>query len=272
MTRLGENARLAWTIAFASIALWAATAQVGVGSLVRQEANLTTSTPSADTAGVGVGVRDTPEPLVPTATTAVDPTPTTTAVVEATPTIIEATTYDTTPTVTRPNPVAPSAAPSLVPTTTADTFSEMVATPTATGTSLLASVQPGRPPSTPTPTRERLPTPTSQISAQHTPVTRGSGDEATFRLCGSADPQAERAIEQLVAGRNFRARLTSRPDGCADLTISVSTQPASGSLAGRQSTSMNVSAGSTTGAPARSISVHIVTENGVTRATIGASR
>src|SRR5918911_3679071 len=41
--------------------------------------------------------------------------------------------------------------------------------------------------------------------------------DGTFHICG-ADPQAERTIEQLIAGRGFNATLSARGDGCADLT------------------------------------------------------
>jgi hypothetical protein len=89
-----------------------------------------------------------------------------------------------------------------------------------------------------------------------------SGDTATFRLCGVDDPDAEREIERFIAGRNFRARLVSRSDGCADLIISVSHTLAGGS----QTTSFRTSSGS-----GPEIAVRIVTENGTTRASIAGS-
>ena len=88
--------------------------------------------------------------------------------------------------------------------------------------------------------------------------------EVTILLCGGPDPEAERAIEQLINGRSFKTKLTSRPDGCADLTITVPQQ--SQPNLGRQSSSLTVSTQNST------ISVQIVTENGVTKATIGAKR
>ena len=88
--------------------------------------------------------------------------------------------------------------------------------------------------------------------------------EATFLLCGGPDPETERAIEQLINGRSFKTKLTSRSDGCADLTVTV--LPQSQPNLGRQSSSLTVSAQNST------ISVQIVNENGVTRATIGAKR
>ena len=97
-----------------------------------------------------------------------------------------------------------------------------------------------------------------QTEAPSTPL------QATFHLCGTPDPQTERAIEQLIAGRNFRATLVSRSDGCADLTIAVS-PGAAGS--GRQITNLTVSTGG-----GRTIAVQIVTENGVTNVTLGPGR
>jgi hypothetical protein len=98
----------------------------------------------------------------------------------------------------------------------------------------------------------------------------GSGSqaplEATFRLCGTADPQAERAVEQLIAGRGFSARLTGGSDGCAELTVEAS-QASARSSTSHQSVSMAVSSGS--GSPARTITVRINSEYGVTRVSIG---
>ena len=97
-------------------------------------------------------------------------------------------------------------------------------------------------------------------------------DEATFRLCGEPDPQVERSIEQLVGGRSFSVKLSSRSDGCADLTIKVSPEPACSSCYTRQSTNLAMSVGAKSDTQGHGISVQIVTENGVTRATIGAIR
>jgi hypothetical protein len=88
--------------------------------------------------------------------------------------------------------------------------------------------------------------------------------QATFRLCGGADAATARAIEQLVAGRGFSARLTGRADGCVDLAIAV--QPSSGS--GKQSSTLSVAGGSTNGAPGQRVAVQIVSENGATQVTI----
>ncbi len=88
-----------------------------------------------------------------------------------------------------------------------------------------------------------------------------SPTEAAFRLCGTADPAAERAIERLIAGRSFSSVLRSRPDGCADLTITI--DPRSVPSAGRSSSNVSVSIGS-----GQALSVQIVSESGATRATI----
>ncbi|MGI5837384.1 MAG: hypothetical protein ACOX87_12980, partial [Chloroflexota bacterium] len=114
----------------------------------------------------------------------------------------------------------------------------------------------------PKPTKvEEPPTPTPES----VPEARSSSNLiATFLLCGGPDPETERAIEQLINGRSFKTKLTSRSDGCADLTVTV--LPQSQPNLGRQSSSLTVSAQNST------ISVQIVNENGVTRATIGAKR
>ncbi len=83
-------------------------------------------------------------------------------------------------------------------------------------------------------------------------------NEGSFRLCGP-DPAVARAIEQLVAGRGFSASLFSRGDGCADLTIRVTSPVTSGT----SSSSLNVSIGS-----GRNLSMRIVSEQGATRVTL----
>ena len=68
------------------------------------------------------------------------------------------------------------------------------------------------------------PAPTAPAAPTPVPSRRGPriGQlQASFRLCGGVDATTARAIEQLVAGRGFSARLVGRPDGCADLTIAV---------------------------------------------------
>jgi len=91
-----------------------------------------------------------------------------------------------------------------------------------------------------------------------------SSNEATFRLCGTPDPETEQTIAQLIAGRSYGTTLRAGRDGCADLTITL----APGSvMPGRQTTNQTVS----TGSGAR-ISVQIASENGQTRVTLAGSR
>ena len=90
------------------------------------------------------------------------------------------------------------------------------------------------------------------------------GAQVTFRLCGGTTAQAERAVEQFIAGRAFSATLTGQPGGCADLVISVG-----GALPGRQNTSMTVGlAGAGAQGAGRNVRVQIASENGATRASI----
>lgn len=127
-------------------------------------------------------------------------------------------------------------------------------------------------PATAPPVLQQLVPDSPSVQAAQFPAVGAGGQpalQATFRLCGTADPPIERAIEQLVAGRGFSARLVGRQDGCADLTLNISPQASPGSLSSRQSASLTVSAGS--GHPAQRIAVRLVSENGVTHANIGAS-
>jgi hypothetical protein len=101
------------------------------------------------------------------------------------------------------------------------------------------------------------------VPAQSTPTTPGTALQATYRLCGAPDPQTRQSIEQLIGGRGFSARLASRPDGCADLTISVNPDQAARST-GSQSVSLSVGLGGS-----QTISIQIVSENGATRVTTG---
>ncbi len=111
----------------------------------------------------------------------------------------------------------------------------------------------------------------SSVLTQPDPAPDPAALQATFRLCGTPDPQTERALEQLIAGRGFSARLVSRPDGCADLTVKVPPQPA-GVTTGRASSRLVVSTGGGPAGPGRTISVQIVSENGATRVSIGAGQ
>ena len=86
------------------------------------------------------------------------------------------------------------------------------------------------------------------------------GQEGTFHLCGGADTSAAaRAIEQLIAGRGFSASLSSRGDGCADLTIRVNSSSTGGSASSR----LKVSLGS-----GQSLDIEILSERGATRVAI----
>jgi hypothetical protein len=131
--------------------------------------------------------------------------------------------------------------------------------PTSTPTPLPAPTSPPSPVALATPVAEDNVPPTPSAVAQ-------SALQATFRLCGSPDPNTQRSIEQLIAGRGFSARLASRSDGCADLSITVS--PSSSRVSsGRQSTSLSISSGS--GGSAHPISIQIVSQNGATHVAIG---
>jgi hypothetical protein len=170
-----SHARLAWGIALASLALWAASAPAAFGQFSSWSA-AAFSQASADDQGSGVAAGD-------------------------------ATTQQGAPCPPQPSAVADSAPPAPTPAPTGAT-------------------------------------------------------QATYRLCG-ADPQIERAIEQLVAGRSFSTTLMSRGDGCADLLVKVAAAQAS-STTGRISSNLTVSLGS-----GQSLSVQIVSENGATHAHIG---
>lgn len=87
----------------------------------------------------------------------------------------------------------------------------------------------------------------------------GPTQQGSFHLCGP-DAQVARAIEQLVAGRGFSASVSTRGDGCADLTIKT-ISPVSN---GRASSTLKVSLGS-----GQSLSIQIVSEDGATHASIG---
>ena len=87
----------------------------------------------------------------------------------------------------------------------------------------------------------------------------GTLDRPDAERLAAVDPQIERAIEQLVAGRSFSATLVGLKDGCAELSI---TATGSASGAGRQSTNLTIGGG-------QGVAVRIVSENGSTHATIG---
>jgi hypothetical protein len=141
-------------------------------------------------------------------------------------------------------------------TETITTSGESVADDAATVPGLDAGEQ--SPPCLPLPQAITQPAPSVMIAPPST-----AGQEGNFHMCGP-DTQAAQAIEQLIAGRGFSARLTSRGDGCADLAINV-TSPETTS--GRASSNLRVSLGSGQG-----LSIQIVSEGGATHASIGPSR
>ena len=97
------------------------------------------------------------------------------------------------------------------------------------------------------------------------PAIAPGGLTATFRVCGTPDPQVERAIEQAVAGRAFDVTLVSRPDGCADLTIQVTSQAAvQGSSRVESTLAISLDG--------RNLALQVVSANGVTRASLGPER
>jgi hypothetical protein len=94
------------------------------------------------------------------------------------------------------------------------------------------------------------------------PAPADSADTGTFRLCGP-DPSVAQAIEQLIAGRSFSASLSARGDGCADLTIRVTSQTVGGSASSR----LIVSLGS-----GQNLDLNITSGGGATHVSIGANQ
>ncbi len=305
--RLSGNSRLAWVIALASVALWAATAPATLGSLGKQEADAPAeSNPAMQSLG-------TTEPVPPQTAGELQceaaPTPGSASSPDnATPSTAQPLLEATFRLCAGPDPQAERAIEQLIdgrsfrarlvsradgcadltisvsPQSSAGSFIGRQSTLLTVGSGSTAGVisvqivtengvtkasingattESGGNTPQPTPTA----TPTPPAAAPQSPQEGSSVGEATFRLCAGPDPQAERAIEQLIDGRSFRTRLVSRADGCAELTISVSPRSSAGSSSGRQSTQLTVSTGS-----GGVISLQIVTENGVTKATIGAAR
>jgi hypothetical protein len=104
------------------------------------------------------------------------------------------------------------------------------------------------PPSAPTPSPPA-------VSSQ--PATAPA--QSTFRLCATPDPATERAIEQYIGGRSFRATLSSGSNGCDQLAIVP--LPGTGGGSGRQSVSLS----------SDGIKVQILTENGATHVSTSAA-
>jgi hypothetical protein len=94
------------------------------------------------------------------------------------------------------------------------------------------------------------------------PAPAGSSDTGTFRLCGP-DQSAAQAIEQLIAGRGFSASLSARGDGCADLTIRVTSQSVGGSASSRLIVSLGTG---------QNLDLDITSGGGTTHVSIGANQ
>jgi len=108
-----------------------------------------------------------------------------------------------------------------------------------------------------------LPAPAASATAAPPPPAPPSAaaTEGTFHLCSGSDlSSTARAIEQLVDGRGFSARLMARGDGCADLTIQVTSPASSGSASSR----LSVSVGN-----GQTLTIQIVSDRGATRVDIG---
>ena len=85
-----------------------------------------------------------------------------------------------------------------------------------------------------------------------------SADEGAFHICGP-DPQTERAIEQLIAGRGVSSSLKTLADGCAELTIRATAPVGNGMATSR----MNVTLGG-----GSSVSILITSRGGATQVSI----
>lgn len=90
------------------------------------------------------------------------------------------------------------------------------------------------------------------------PPAASSSSQASFHVCG-ADPSAAQAIEQLIAGRNFSARMSTTADGCADLTVQANAPVGRGSATSR----LSVALGS-----GQNLEIEITSENGATHVSI----
>jgi hypothetical protein len=177
-----KSNRLAWSIAIASLALWATTAPVTWGAVASGTARLFDQSAEDDSASSATADAQSGDPTTVTSNDAAQ------------------------------SPQCPTIPPSI------------------------AQLIPPTPTSAPVPANQA----------------------GTFHLCG-ADPEAARAVEQLIAGRGFSASLTSRGDGCADLTIRVSL----GTVNGSSSSNLSVSLGS-----GRSLAIQITSAQAATHASI----
>jgi hypothetical protein len=115
--------------------------------------------------------------------------------------------------------------------------------------------------------RDALPTPAPTLppvvaSPNPAPLTAADA-QATLRLCAGNAAQHQtiaRALETLIAGRAFSLTLTSRADGCADLTV-LANGP---SVAGRSTSQLSVGLSNT----GQRLSVRVTSEAGVTHVAI----
>lgn len=107
------------------------------------------------------------------------------------------------------------------------------------------------------------PSPAGQAPAP--PANSSGPQEATFHLCG-ADAATAHAIEQLIAGRPFSATLSAHGDGCADLTIRVTSSTPN---SGMSTSNLSVSLGG-----GQRLSIQIVTDgsNGTTHVNLTQGR
>jgi hypothetical protein len=88
------------------------------------------------------------------------------------------------------------------------------------------------------------------------------GDALVLRICGPNTETADR-IGNYIAGRSFRAVLTSRADGCADVHIDAGTQSN-----GFQRSDLSIDVAAADGSR-HPLVLAIVSEGGTTRVRIG---
>lgn len=107
------------------------------------------------------------------------------------------------------------------------------------------------------------PPPFPTMQAAENPSVGQNENQKIYQLCGQDDSGLARAIEQFIAGRGFSAQLISRSGACPNLTITIPAGSASGSSRGTQKTHLSVTSGG------RDYQIDIVSENGITRASVG---
>lgn len=107
------------------------------------------------------------------------------------------------------------------------------------------------------------PPPFPTMQAAENPSAGQNEHQKIYQLCGQDDSGLARAIEQFIAGRGFSAQLISRSGACPNLTITIPAGSTSGSARGTQQTHLSVTSGG------RDYQIDIVSENGITRASVG---